>query len=165
MASSKKKFISYCQEFLVTEFKKRKKRNPAYSVRAFARDIGLSKTSVSAVLNGLRRLSKANIEILSSTLNLNSETLKCFKDDIGNAPSEEGLAPTNEWYFMAILNLANVPENKFCAKWVAERLGIPHEIAEQTLKKLLVLGLIEEKNGRFDRLIMPLEELFKDEDQ
>lgn len=82
MTSIQNRFSNFCQEFLVGEFNRRKERNASYSMRAFARDIGIAKTNVSAVLNGLRKLSRSNVAILATSLNLDEETLEKFKKDL-----------------------------------------------------------------------------------
>ena len=163
MNSHTHKFASYCQEFLVTEFKKRQERNPAYSIRAFSRDIGVAKTTISEAINGLRCLSVANIEILGVNLALEPEKIKRLKDDLSMISDrgrallvEDEFAVIKDWYYLAILNLAKLPDNQCNAGWIAERLGLSLELASESLEKLIDLGLIKNVEDRLVRTLMPI---------
>lgn len=163
MNSHIQKFASYCQEFLVTEFKKRQERNPSYSIRAFSRDIGVAKTTVSEAINGLRCLSLANIEILSTNLSLEPEKIKRLKDDLSMTSDrgrallvEDEFAVIKDWYYLAILNLAKLPDNQCNAHWIAERLGLSLDLASGSLDKLIDLGLIKNIEGKLVRTLMPI---------
>ncbi len=59
-----------CKKILETEFEKRKKLNTIYSIRAFARDLGIGKTTISDVLAGKRKLSRANSKKLFESLSI-----------------------------------------------------------------------------------------------
>lgn len=163
MNTHKQKFTSYCQEFLVTMFKKRQERNSAYSIRAFSRDTGVAKTSISEAMNGLRCLSSGNIDILATTMNLDDETIMRLKDDL-SAVSDRGRAlfvedefeVIKDWHYLAILNLAKLPDNQCHAEWVSERLGLSLELADESLKKLLGLGLLENIEGKLVRTLQPI---------
>lgn len=157
------KYASYCQEFLVTEFRIRQVRNPAYSIRAFSRDIGVAKTTVSEAINGLRCLSLANIDILGASLNLNEEKIKLLKDDLSmvsdrgrNIMDEDEFSVIKDWHYLAILNLAKLADNKCSGEWIAERLGLSLELATDSLNKLLELGLLREEKGKLIRTSMPI---------
>ena len=45
---------------LLDELTRRKNKNPSYSLRAYARDLGISSTSLSDVLSAKRNLSRKN---------------------------------------------------------------------------------------------------------
>lgn len=163
MNSQQKKYNSYCQEFLVTEFQKRQERNPAYSIRAFSRDIGIAKTSIGEVINGLRCLSQVNIDILATNLNLTPEQVQRLKDDLSitsdrgrHLLDEDEFSLIKDWHYLAILNLAKLPSNQCSGLWISERLGIELELATDSLIKLLDLGLLKEEEGKLVRTTMPL---------
>lgn len=73
------------------EFEKRKARNSAYSLRAFARDLGVSKTTIGEVINGGRRLSIHNIEIVARKLELTLEVVDALKADLSQIPESQTL--------------------------------------------------------------------------
>ncbi len=156
--SRKNTFNSPCQEFLVNEFTRRQGRNSSYSIRAFARDLGISKTTINDVMRGERRLSTYHIESISTCLSLDEATIKFLKkDDINTSERnrlvllEDEFRVIKDWYYLAILNLAKLPNNQCCADWIAERLGLSQELAERSLAELLGLGLIENRDGKIFR--------------
>jgi predicted transcriptional regulator/plasmid maintenance system antidote protein VapI len=157
------KFVSYCQEFLVTEFKRRQERNPTYSIRAFSRDLGVPKTSISEVMNGLRCLSQANVDLLAQGLDLDQKIIDRLKADLSidsdrgrDLLGEEDFSLIKDWHYMAILSLAKLSHNECSAGWISERLGIPLDLAQSSLNRLLQLGLIKEEQGKLVRTAMPL---------
>lgn len=163
MNTHKQKFTSYCQEFLVHEFKKRQERNTAYSIRAFSRDIGVPKTSISEAMNGLRCLSTVNIDIMAAVLNLDNETIVRLKDDLSTLSdrgrtlfAEDEFEVIKDWHYLAILNLAKLSDNQCHAEWIAGRLGLPLEVADESLKKLLGLRLLENIEGKLVRTLQPI---------
>jgi hypothetical protein len=60
-------------QLLIEEFKLRQKRNASYSMRAFARDLGIGLGSISEVLSGKRELSKSNFEKALGKMQLTDE--------------------------------------------------------------------------------------------
>lgn len=48
------------QHYMLSEFEGRKSRNPGYSLRAFARDLGLAAPKLSEILRGKGGLSEAS---------------------------------------------------------------------------------------------------------
>lgn len=148
---------------MTTEFKKRQERNPAYSIRAFSRDIGVAKTTISEAINGLRCLSAANIDILAATMNIDESKLKRLKDDLSTLSDrgrtllvEDEFEVIKDWHYLAILNLAKLPDNQCSSEWIAQRLGLSFELANESLKKLLVLGLLESVDGKLVRTLTPI---------
>lgn len=143
-----------CYQLLNEELEKRKEKYSSYSIRAFARDIGLSKTTVGETLNGMRKLSKQNIDILAKNLNLSPEIVESLKaekthsNDLERTILEgDDLSLLEDWQYMAILSLARIPKAKFSADWVAERLMLPLAVAERSLNVLVDKGFIENRNG------------------
>lgn len=163
MNTHKQKFTSYCQEFLVTEFKKRQDRNTAYSIRAFSRDIGVAKTSISEAINGFRCLSSANIDIMAAAMNLDNETILQLKNDLSVVSDrgrtlfvEDEFEVIKDWHYLAILNLAKLSDNQCDAEWIAGRLGLSFEMADESLTKLLGLGLLKDDEGKLVRTLLPI---------
>jgi uncharacterized protein (TIGR02147 family) len=69
--------VSY-QHVLQEELWRRKARNPAYSLRAFAKDIGLSMTSLSLILRRKQGLSAARAQAIAKRLSLDDSRLDRF---------------------------------------------------------------------------------------
>lgn len=141
------------QQLLNTEFDKRRKKNPAYSLRAFARDLGISKTSLGDVINGQRKLSQQNIKILADSLGLSEAEMNALKADLltSGIPRDviegDDLSLIEDWHYLAILNLARIKGALFSAEWVGERLGIPVNTASTALRELSERNLIEDCEG------------------
>lgn len=55
------------------EYTLRRTRNPSYSLRAFARDIGIGSGRLSELLSGKRRFTPRSIERISRALKLSQE--------------------------------------------------------------------------------------------
>lgn len=157
--------MDFCQELLLDELNERKKKNSAYSLRAFSRDLGVGNTSLSDYLANKRKLSKRNIENIIQSLGLSpatgeilfQETTRGKKAD----PSEDirllrvledDFRLIADWHYFAILNLAKIKKNKACSTWISETLGISEKEAEMALQRLIRLKYIEVKRGKLVRL-------------
>ena len=149
--------ILTAQQLLISEFEKRRKKNPAYSLRAFARDVGISKTSLGDVINGHRKLSQQNINILGERLGLNETQVGALKSDLQSVSvmrdviEGDELKLIEDWHYLAILSLAKIKDARCSAEWISERLGIPLEMATISLNELLERKLIENHNGTLVR--------------
>lgn len=146
-------------KLLNEEYEKRKARNAAYSLRAFARDLGVSKTTIGEVINGGRRLSLQNIEVIARALELSEETINGLKSDLSQIPDGpreqldgDDLKFIEDWYYLAILNLAKLPNARCQADWIAERLGLSLELSSMALNHLIDHGLIENRSGAMFRI-------------
>lgn len=70
-------------ELLLEKFEQKKKSNPAYSLRAFARYLEISVSKLSQILNRKQGLSLKSAEAISLKLNLNTEEKEWFCDSVG----------------------------------------------------------------------------------
>lgn len=149
---------------LYEELLKRKNRNPAYSLRSFARDLGISKTALGDEVNGVRRLSISSIEVVGKALKFSDELVEDLKKDFRETYNNqtwtliEGdeLSFIEDWYYMGILSLAKLDEAKYCTSWIKDRLGISTSEAELALNVLSGQGFIENNDGRLVRKVKPL---------
>lgn len=73
-----KTFDSY-QAALKYEFDRRQKRNPMYSLRAYARDLDLSPSHLSKVLSNKSGLSTYRAMIVAKNMGLQNKSIKWFK--------------------------------------------------------------------------------------
>lgn len=154
--------ISSCL-MLNQEFEKRRAKNPFYSLRAFARDLGVGKTTIIDVINGQRKLSSRNVEIVVDRLKLSEEEAAVLRSESShlNAASHEvvqddDLKLIEDWHYLATLNLASLKESQCSAEWVSARLGISFEVATDTLGELIERGMIENVDGKMVRISKPL---------
>lgn len=155
------------KNLLLQELTKRQTRNSAYSIRAFARDLGLGVTSLSDVLAGKRSLSKTNIEKVLEKLLISplekEQVWAHYKENASRAEvddrtllDEDTFRLIADWHYLAILNLAKLKENSVKAEWIAERLNIDVAEAEVALERLFRLQLIRKVRNRMERTAKPL---------
>jgi uncharacterized protein (TIGR02147 family) len=163
---------------LRTLFLERKKRNAAYSTRAFARDLGMSQALVSLVMNGKRPLTvkqAAQISVLLSfsqeqserfldstllALPENSKALSRLRRERKYSPVGATAAPAfkdydierfkaiSQWYHLSILDLVSTRDFRDDTSWIARRLGISRIEVTDAIARLLDLGLLERREGR-----------------
>lgn len=144
--------------FLKQELEKRKTKNSQYSLRAFARDLDISKTTLSEILTGKRLITPPNLEKIRERLALNDAEYLDLKKHVGlvevierNMLQKNELKIIENWYMMAILNLAKLPKAKYCSTWIAQRLNISKEEAIEALEILCDKELIINNNGILTR--------------
>lgn len=148
------------------EFAERQLRNSAYSLRAFARDLGAGSTTLSDVLAGKRNLSKRNLRKIMDKLFISPAMQeKILQEQQGNrsvkpddrlAIDEDTFQLISDWHYVAILNLAKIKNSQASAAWVAKRLGIEKAEAEKALSRLFRLGLLKKTKGKLVRTAKPL---------
>ncbi len=135
---------------LLRELESRKLSNPSYSLRAFARDLGISKSLLSDVLSKKRCVgSRAKSKILSK-LSFSNDELKALSQaelEKFQAFSEDQFRVIADWYYFAILNLAQIPETPYNASIISRRLGISSALCAKALSRLLKLQLIKNNDG------------------
>ena len=158
---------NYCREILLQELETRKSRNPMYTMRSFARYLKLGTTSLSDVLSNKRKLSKKNILKISDRLALSPTQQKLLLLDLSRDVlndqelasiqlEEDTFYSISEWYYLAILNLAKLPENKADLKWISEHLLISESQVDIALCRLQRLKLLEIQDGRMTRTVQSL---------
>lgn len=150
------------RDFLVAELNKRKAKNKNYSMRAMARDFGLSPGRLGDVLNGRRligpRLARRILETSSFSeskknefrrLLLQQQKTKSKNLDLAYQLREDELKVLVDWEYFAVLSLLETKSVKHSAAWIAERLNITLLRAEEVLKRLERLELIVLKRRKY----------------
>ncbi len=150
------------REMLQDEYLKRKDHNSRYSLRAYARDLGISSGSLSEAMAGKRLISKTNLLKISDRLQWKPATvnrllnMSGFKSDPTSenhefrSVNDDLIAAISEWHYLAILNLAKLG----CpceASYIADRLSLPESVAQEALNALIRLGLAHNQNGSLRR--------------
>ncbi len=145
-------------DYLNDELVKRVNLNRAYSLRAFAKSLGLSSGELSEVLRGIRKLSPKSALKIAKSLGLTSRETKHF---LGLVHPDEGLKGetkrlhqerkldvdqfdiVNEWYHFAILNLADCHDFRWSYEWIAKKLNIKVFEVKVAIDKMVRVGLIK----------------------
>jgi uncharacterized protein (TIGR02147 family) len=156
------------KNLLLQELEKRRTRNTAYSLRAFARDLKVGVTTLSDVLADKRTLSKSNLQKVLERLAvspLEQEKLwshhrvhasRLPETDDRTTLDEDTFRLIADWQYLAILSLAKLPNNQARPEWIAQRLGLKLEEASDALDRLLRLQLVKKTRGRLERTTKPL---------
>jgi uncharacterized protein (TIGR02147 family) len=154
------------KQFLMQELERRQKINPRYSLRAFAKHMGLSPGELSEILKGKRKLSIKSAVRVSKALGLNVTESK-YLLSLTNLDKGEGLEILNaqgpkskeelsadvfhiisDWYCFAILNLADTKDFEWNTSYIAKRLGLTLTQAQSALERLERVGLLKNIKGK-----------------
>ncbi len=152
------------EAWLRETFQRRRLKNSRYSLRAFARDVGLSPALVCLVFEKKRRLTERSALRLAQTLCMDPTS------KLGLTASVTGLRGHKEkaklkvratqmdmetfeliasWEHYAILSLARTKGARADGEWVALRLGISKKHANAALSRLKKLGFVRVVGNRF----------------
>lgn len=163
------------QQILLQEFENRCKRNSAYSLRAFSRDIQIPVSSLSMVLAGKQGLSVTAAEKIADRMQLTVDEKKYFcalvqsKHSRSKARREEAntVLQSNEiqttelsieafkvvadWHHFAILELTHLSTFQSKSEWIAAKIGITVPECKTAIARLQKLGLLEKVDGRWTK--------------
>lgn len=155
------------QDYLQVELKTRLERRPHYSMRAFARDIGISPSSLVEFLSEKTGFSTARAHDVALRLKLNPDEKEHFidlveakysrfvekrkkakqriqlrkKSGTGRLGVDEFLV-ISDWYHLAMVELIDM-DSAYCSpSRLAKALGLDLETATQGLKRLKKLNLV-----------------------
>lgn len=163
--------VAFYQRCLREELQRRCERNPRYSVRAFARALGIDVGTVSKLLSGKQTPSmKLALRILSA-IELSEADEKAFLSSLAEAQRgrklqrvsaafrnfNEDVRPRElsidlyrvigEWYHAAILELTYTKRLRNSPREIAKLLEISAAEAKLAVQRLLQLGLLAEQDG------------------
>ena len=154
------------RELLLIELNRRRNRNALYSLRAFARDLGIGVGSLSEVLSHKREFSRKNLAKILQHLEITQEQRNILlkkRSRILKTPEEkyqllleDQFKLISDWYYLGILNLAKLKSNKAQPKWIAQRLNIQLYQCIEALERLQRLGLLKIEKNKLIRTSQPL---------
>lgn len=160
------------RETLKAALEARCAQNPRYSLRAFARDLGISPSRLSDVLNGRYGLSRAAAAQIAKFLGMNARETDAFCDQVDSVHARDrrqraaarervagasaeyqaltldGFQVIADWYHYAILELTQTKNFKNDPTWIAKRLGLSVHVVQAAIERLQRLDLLEEKEGK-----------------
>ena len=162
------------KSILRRELEERISENSSYSLRAFARDLGLKAPNLSGILNGKKGLSETSALKICQRLGLNNEESSFFchlvnakhaksrlKREIAISkikmlvtPSKSKVINENkfkiisDWYHFAIMELIHTKDFKSDPTWIAQKLGLNTFQVKEALNRLQKLKLIKFENGQ-----------------
>jgi uncharacterized protein (TIGR02147 family) len=156
------------RNFLKDVLQEKIRKNPTYSLRAFARQLAMSPSHLSRALSGRKRLSVQSARLVSQSLAHSPEEAEHFlalveiegarsdeakKKIIGRLAKDkragsrvvalETFRAISGWHHFAILSLTTTRGFRADASWIAKRLGIKPLEARLAVDRLIALGLLE----------------------
>ncbi len=146
---------------LEAEFIRRKAANPRYSLRAFAKTMGLPPGRVSEFLSGKRKPTPEVKSKIAEKLGLNPAQVKALTHSLESAASaeshyspieEDTFALIAEWYHTAFLSLMETTAFRSDPSWIAQRIGVSVTEVRAMLHRMERLRLIEIKKGKIRKL-------------
>jgi uncharacterized protein (TIGR02147 family) len=134
------------------EFIKRQKKNPKFSIRAFAKNLDVNSSTLTQILNGKRKLTENMTQELGKKLRFSSTKMRLIKNGklSGRAPyksfkkmEEDEFEVISEWYYGAILELTRCDSFRGNALWIAKVLDLPHAQTVDAIERLKRLNYLE----------------------
>lgn len=161
-------------EYLQAEFSKRKAKNSGYSLRAYARDLEIDSSNLSAILKRKRNLPPARVDQVLAKLELGPKEEMLFRSSVQRQKSTVAELPMplrekrylidelyyrviSEWEYYAYLSLLELDEFIDDDEWVAKKLGIELFRARAVKQHLMDLQMIKFSDGTVKRLAPRLE--------
>ena len=157
-------------QFLKRSLEERNAVNASYSLRAFARDLGLSPQLLSNVINGNKGLSLQMAQKISSRLGLSVREAELFCSSVqakfSRSSSTRELAAAklhhlkeqtgktanleidlfksiSNWYHYGLISLLKIAKSKKNnTAWMSARMGIPEAEVKEALARLVRLELL-----------------------
>lgn len=158
------------REQLRSEFERRSKANPSYSMRAFARDLELAPSRLSLILRGKEGLSLARAKKLVQRLGYVGEKAELFCalvesrdsrsaagraaarakiqtqwNDLKKSLNEDEFRYIGDWHHLAILHMVELADFDAAPASIAKRLALPPETVNDAIERLLRLKLLVRK--------------------
>lgn len=159
--------------FIINELERRQKKNPAYSLRAFARDLGIPCSRLSEIINRKMGLSQARAVNLADKLSLSPSEKEFFLDlalseharspvvkematnrvrarsAMTNQMGEDTFAVVADWYHLAIVEYFNLPEASHSAEAIAKHFGLDINEVEKAIARLENVEMIKRQDNKW----------------
>ncbi|WP_413288675.1 TIGR02147 family protein [Bdellovibrio sp. HCB337] len=154
------------RSYILREFERRQKKNPAYSLRAFSRDLEIPCSRLSEILNRKRGLSQRRAPLLADKLYLSPSEKEYFVDLALCEHARSGLVKNmavkrihareavsmdeavfsivSDWYHTAILEYLQLPNKPHDLQTIATCFGLQTEVVEKALERLQGVHLIKQ---------------------
>ncbi len=150
-------FFMDFREYLQSEFSRIKRKKANYSLRAFAKSLGVSAPTLSGYLNQKRSLSfKKKIEI-AKRMSLSQGVISALEIEGINAISETlpndqshslkyGTLQGDRLIAFEIYQLSKISGFQLDSAWISKKLGYPKNVIDDLVKELRLQGIFEPKS-------------------
>ena len=137
-------------DILQTELTRRCQQNPRYSLRAFARLLGVSPANLSLVLNRKRAPSQKTVDRILNRVALDpvqkewiSQSRSAVQPDLQDNVDEATVEKVATWLAYAVLSLIKTKGFKADLRWMSTRLGVSVFEIKSTVEALQSVGLLK----------------------
>lgn len=138
---------------LRSEFLRRCKKNPQYSIRAFARQLDVDASTLAKILKGSRKIQDRAVVTYGKKLGMTPKQLRKFmKNEPLNFETVDDLPfhdltldafhVISDWYHYAILELMSVKDFSADFAWIAKTLSIKEKEAQEAFERLVRLRML-----------------------
>lgn len=166
MSSPEAYYISKLRD----ELSLKQRANPHYSLRAYARDLGMHSSTLSAVLKGRRSLPIKNSRYVASRLNLGAKERTLFLESLYKTKTridEIKIDPVDdrfildethfkviaEWEHFAVETLLELDDFDATPEAIAQRLDLTPTRTQVVIHNLLAAGLVRlSESGRLEKV-------------
>lgn len=154
-----KNSLSSMQVLLLGELEKRCQANPRYSLRSFARYLGIEASHLSKILRGQRSVTERMLLRVAPKLGMSPKDLDHYREVIRKQERRLGNSATalpnynpvemdqfqiiSDWYHFAILELVSMEGFVASPQWISRVLGINVNEASAAIDRLFRLGYLE----------------------
>ena len=162
-------------DFIKREYANRKNLNSAYSLRAYAKSLGLAVSGLSSILNKKSGLSEKMAQKIAVEIELDEVEREVFlnlvnsehsrdkqkrvdaKDRLNtlkNKKKYEALSTNHynlisEWYYFAIINVMDLTHFDGSAEFIAKQLNLDKLLVVKALEQLAQLSLVSNNYGLY----------------
>ena len=143
------------KEILVKHFMETKSRNARFSMRAYAKKVGVTQSALSEIFSGQRSITaKMALKIMNGVClepykieeimqSFSKRREKQLQQLTYQSLTMDTYHLISEWYYFALLSLAETQDFQCDPKWISQRLGITVAQINQAVDRLEKLALIE----------------------
>ncbi len=157
MQIQEKEFIQRIKENLEEKIRK----NPQYSLRSYAKQLGVSPATLSRILNGKRQLSAESLGKMGFAMGFKPEEVWQYqRQALGHKEnatqsefkelSQDMFVIVSEWYHLTLLEVMKLKDFKPDSRWIAQRLHINVYQVKIAIERLQRVGILEiQKDGKW----------------
>ncbi len=166
------------REILAAEFSERKSKRASYSIRSFARDLGINSSTLAGAMQGRYGISVETAKKIGSKLRFSDKQKQFFVDLVESQHSRatfqkheaakrlkkhlnlvklEPMPPgevelTTKWYFFAVLEFLTINKKVESLNQIARALRLESADVERSIELLLKYKLIRKTAIGFERI-------------
>ncbi len=138
--------------FLKNEFAKRQNRHAGFSLRSYARWLGISPAQISQILSGKRAITPSTFKKIGHKFNLSPMEMSDFQSNVDTLNSskatprslhEDQFRLIADWFHLAILSASKLKKKSSDPRWLAAKLEIPVTLINDAMTRLKRMNLLQ----------------------